>query len=100
MLGAECISPTQLAPLESIVIASSASSSPPAAGASPSAQGPPELSPTQPFSPERGLLTPGRSRTAAAGDGRAAPLPPPGSRHLAAVLPSPPGDQSPSEAAE
>eukprot|EP00969_Alexandrium_andersonii_P369603 15475530-Alexandrium_andersonii.AAC.1 len=36
--------------------------------------GSPEISPTQPFSPGRGLLSPGR--THAAGDGRAASLPP------------------------
>eukprot|EP00969_Alexandrium_andersonii_P327247 14460179-Alexandrium_andersonii.AAC.1 len=35
--------------------------------------GPPEISPTQPSSPGRGLLSPGRMR--ATGGGRAAPLP-------------------------
>eukprot|EP00969_Alexandrium_andersonii_P173189 7655646-Alexandrium_andersonii.AAC.1 len=41
----------------------------------PAAPGPPEISLTQPFSPERGLLTPGRSHAAGSGDGRAASPP-------------------------
>eukprot|EP00969_Alexandrium_andersonii_P053956 2374215-Alexandrium_andersonii.AAC.1 len=57
MLAAEGIMPMQPDGTPSpIVISSSASQVTPAS----SIPGPPEISPTQPFSPERGQLTPGR----------------------------------------
>eukprot|EP00969_Alexandrium_andersonii_P240521 10618920-Alexandrium_andersonii.AAC.1 len=56
--------------------------------------GSPGISPTQPFSPARGLLTPGREH--ALGEGRAASLPPlhalRASFEAAAPPPSPPAD--------
>eukprot|EP00969_Alexandrium_andersonii_P353841 15440818-Alexandrium_andersonii.AAC.1 len=64
--------PTQATPHDSPAVVSSATSPPPEVSP---VLGPPEILPTQPFSPGRGLLSAGR--THATGDGRAASLPPP-----------------------
>eukprot|EP00969_Alexandrium_andersonii_P276186 12208037-Alexandrium_andersonii.AAC.1 len=71
MLAAEGIMPTQPGGAPSPIWVFSDASS--AARASPAA-GPPEVSPTQPFSPERGFLTPRRVHARA--EGHAASLPP------------------------